>query len=193
MPLTVRAWHPLPLVFQFNLNIKCFVLSLHSIIVSGRLQVTDVANKQFIALEYKYPLWHPYSPLVELPVIRRPLGMGRQLGWKTGRSWWKMWRMTIFFWGGTLVSVTPDNYSQMRSISSSVIILFLLTRTGFITLRPMHSSHYFWIPCQPWRINPSLFGVRRRYGSRRAAQQGCSDLNSKICVLLGRLSTLSYP
>lgn len=82
MPLTVRVWHSLSLVFQFNLNIKCFVLSLHSIIVSGRLQVTDVANKQFIALEYKYPLWHQYSPLVELPVIRRPLGMGRQSGWK---------------------------------------------------------------------------------------------------------------
>lgn len=45
-PRAVRVWHYLLLVFQFNLNIKCFVLSLHSIIVSGRLQVTDVANKQ---------------------------------------------------------------------------------------------------------------------------------------------------
>lgn len=82
MPLTVQVWHSLSLVSQFNLNIKCFVLSLYAIIVSGRLQVTDVANKQFIALEYKYPLWHQYSPLLELPVIRRPLGMRRHSGWK---------------------------------------------------------------------------------------------------------------
>lgn len=74
-------WRCLSLVFQFNLNIKCFVLSRHSIIVPGRLRVTDVANKQFIALEYKYPLWHQYSPLVKKPVIRRPQGTVRQSGW----------------------------------------------------------------------------------------------------------------
>lgn len=74
-------WRCLSLVFQFNLNIKCFVLSRHSIIVPGRLRVTDVANKQFTALEYKYPLWHQYSPLVKMPVIRRPQGTGRQSGW----------------------------------------------------------------------------------------------------------------
>lgn len=45
----------LALVFQFDLNIKRFVLSLHSITVSGRRQVTlSAINKQFIALEYKY-------------------------------------------------------------------------------------------------------------------------------------------
>lgn len=43
--------------------------------------MTDVANKQFIALEYKYPLWHQYSPLVKMPVIRRPQGTERQSGW----------------------------------------------------------------------------------------------------------------
>lgn len=44
--------------------------------------MTDVANKQFIALEYKYPLWHQYSPLVKMPVIRRPQGTERQSGWR---------------------------------------------------------------------------------------------------------------
>lgn len=86
MPLTVQVWHSLSLVFQFNLNIKCFVLSLHSIIVPGRLQVTDVANKQFIALEYKYPLWHQYSPLVKMPVIRRPQGTERESAWGGGEK-----------------------------------------------------------------------------------------------------------
>lgn len=42
--------------------------------------MTDVANKQFIALEYKYPLWHQYSPLVKMPVIRRPRGDGKTVG-----------------------------------------------------------------------------------------------------------------
>lgn len=55
MSLTLWFWPSFCLVFHFDLHIKCFVLSLCSIIVSGRLQVTlDVANKQFIALEYKY-------------------------------------------------------------------------------------------------------------------------------------------
>lgn len=119
MPLTVQVWHSLSLVFQFNLNIKCFVLSLHSIIVPGRLQVTDVANKQFIALEYKYPLWHQYSPLVKMPVIRRPQGTERQSGWeKKVLLWWETWRKS-------LAVITVDHYSQIGLISPGIILFFI--------------------------------------------------------------------